>query len=204
MSIKAHSYICPKGAWLNGNKLVSCEPDDHHFLKAIYGKMGLEYPKFHKMDVLAKQAFLASELLFPELESFQQLDNSLQLIFANRFSSEDTDLKFQKSYLADGSPSPSLFVYTLPNILTGELAIRHKWYGENCFFIQEAFNPELFAEQLLFAFEKGNEFCLCGWVEYTQDIRFALLFFVDKELNAEGIPVSADEILTLYQLYNHE
>ena len=30
-------------------------------------------------------------------------------------------------------PSPALFVYTLPNIVTGEIAIRNKYYGETSF-----------------------------------------------------------------------
>ena len=32
-------------------------------------------------------------------------------------------------------PSPALFVYTLPNIVTGEIAIRNNYWGETAFYV---------------------------------------------------------------------
>ena len=68
-------------------------------------------------------------------------------------------------------PSPSLFVYTLPNIVTGEIAIRHKFYGETCFYILEN------KEQL---FELANNqvqltklsAALIGWVECENENKY--------------------------------
>jgi 3-oxoacyl-[acyl-carrier-protein] synthase-1 len=35
-------------------------------------------------------------------------------------------------------PSPSIFVYTLSNIVTGEVALRNHYYGEtSCFILEE-------------------------------------------------------------------
>ena len=89
--------------------------------------------------------------------------------------------------------SPSDFVYTLPNILTGELAIYKKWYGENVFFIQEKFNPDLFLEHVTFLFNKGIKICVCGWVECNAELEQAVLFLIE---NKDG-EILKDELLNL-------
>ena len=64
-------------------------------------------------------------------------------------------------------PSPALLVYTLPNIVTGEIAIKHKITGENSFFIEPTFNAELlhnYTELLL----KENDAALCGWLNIDE------------------------------------
>jgi len=61
----------------------------------------------------------------------------------NASSSLESDEKHQE-FIRDRkkySPSPSVFVYTLPNIMAGEIAIRHKIKGENTVFIFERFDP---------------------------------------------------------------
>ncbi|WP_430405558.1 3-oxoacyl-ACP synthase [Fluviicola sp.] len=145
MKILAHSYVCPKGIHLNGNRVFNTDEAENP-LKSAYQQLGVEYPKFYKMDVLSKMAFIGTELLLPFFPKEVDLENDLQLIFANNSASQYTDNLFIESYEQLNNPSPSLFVYTLPNIVTGELCIRHKWYGENCFFVEEAFNPAHFSE----------------------------------------------------------
>jgi 3-oxoacyl-[acyl-carrier-protein] synthase-1 len=39
-------------------------------------------------------------------------------------------------------PSPALFVYTLPNTVTGEIAIRNKYAGETSAFVLEKYDEE--------------------------------------------------------------
>ena len=36
------------------------------------------------------------------------------------------------------SPSPAIFVYTLSNIVIGEISIRNKWFGESSLFIEKS------------------------------------------------------------------
>jgi hypothetical protein len=167
MKIVASSYISQQGAFLNQE--LKFESKETNWLKECYQKLEMDYPKFYKMDNLSKMTVLGTELIKSTtlLDTIQ--DNELELLFANTNASQHTDLKFIESYQEVGTPSPSLFVYTLPNILTGELAIRNKWYGENTFFITPQFDSTLFAERLYHSAKKGTKMCLCGWVESTID-----------------------------------
>ncbi|WP_300437658.1 hypothetical protein [Christiangramia sp.] len=130
------------------------------FLKAIYKEQNLKYPKFFKMDSLSKLGYLGVEIL----SKGNIADKQTALVFANSTSSLETDEAYAASMKK--FPSPSLFVYTLPNIMLGELSIRHELRSENSFFISESFDPELFIgyTKILFQQEK-IENVLCGWVD---------------------------------------
>lgn len=169
MKLVATSYLSNKGIQLNNELIQAISSSDDNWLKSIYTALDCDYPKFHKMDNLSKMAFLCSTVLNEILATIPDKEEDLQLIFANASSSQVTDLKFIDSYQIQGAPSPSLFVYTLPNIVTGELAIRNKWYGENIFLISEKMEETLFENQIEFAFKKGNSHCLCSWVESNKD-----------------------------------
>lgn len=165
MKIVVSSYISHRGAFFNEELKFKLE--DTNWLKECYQKLELDYPKFYKMDNLSKMTVLGTEIIKSTgiLDSIR--DDELELLFANANASQHTDMKFIESYQQQGTPSPSLFVYTLPNILTGELAIRNKWYGENTFFITPRFDTKLFAERLHHSAQKGTKICLCGWVDST-------------------------------------
>lgn len=147
------------------------------FAKEFYKKINIDYPKFHKMDNLTKLAFLASELC---LSAENQKDTAL--IFANKSSSLDTDLKHQQSINDKENyfPSPAVFVYTLPNICLGEISIRHQLQTENIFFVMEDFNRNLldkYAENLLKS-GKATQ-ALCGWVELLGDYHRAFVYLLN-------------------------
>lgn len=169
MKLVATSYLSQKGLHLNNELIQSISSSEENWLKSIYTALDCDYPKFHKMDNLSKMAFLCTSVMNESLATIPNKEEDLQLIFANASSSQVTDLKFIDSYQIQGAPSPSLFVYTLPNIVTGELAIRNKWYGENIFLISEKMDASLFENQMEFAFKKGNKHCLCAWVESNKD-----------------------------------
>ena len=92
------------------------------------------------MDSLSKLGWLAAEILLKD--SFNKEALSVRkmsgLVFANANSSLDTDIKYYET--AKDIASPALFVYTLPNIVIGEICIRHNFKGENAFFISEQFD----------------------------------------------------------------
>lgn len=178
MKVSAFCHITSNQLNVNGRILPIAATDD--WKKDLYRTLDQDYPKFHKMDALAKLAFLATEFMKKEADLAKFGEDELALIFANRFASFDTDEKFIESYTEKGSPSPSLFVYTLPNILTGELAIRNKWFGENIFFILEKFNAAFFLEQINFYFSRGSKACLCGWIEAHEDKEECKLFLVEQ------------------------
>lgn len=152
------------------------------FSKSAYKSLGVDYPKFFKMDALSKLAFLGAELLLPAT-SGSITENDTALLLANRSSSLDTDVKYQES-IADKDnyfPSPAVFVYTLPNICLGEISIRHQLKSENSFFIFDAFNPEFMASyaDVLIATGKAEK-VLCGWTELFGNDYRAFLYLVGK------------------------
>lgn len=121
------------------------------------------YPKFFKMDTLSRLGFLATELLLKK----QTVDpERTALILANHSSSLKNDTDYQQT-IADKEnyyPSPALFVYTLPNIVTGEVAIRHHLFGETAFYVLESeaqLQPIVDATMADAAIDSA----IVGWVE---------------------------------------
>ena len=83
----------------------------------------------------------------------------------------DTDSAF--TCTIEKIPSPAVFVYTLPNILVGELSIRHGWKGENLFLVEEKFNAEHLIEQVQMLFNNtSTEVCVVGWAEFLNEINY--------------------------------
>jgi hypothetical protein len=162
------------------------------FLPEVYKHFNINYPKFYKMDDLCKLGFLTSELLLhgkniPE----RYAGEDIGIILCNAASSVDTDWNHQQS-IHDRSayfPSPSVFVYTLANIVIGEICIRNKFYGEGTFFIEEFFNVnrihayvrQLFDDNIL-------QCCLTGWIEMNGDHYDGMMYLVEKSTSGkEGI-----------------
>lgn len=160
------------------------------FLKSVYKELELNYPKFFKMDLLSKLGFIGTELLFRN----EDIPASTALIFANSESSLDTDEQYYESM--NSFPSPGLFVYTLPNIMLGEISIRHKLISENCFLITEQFDAELFENQILSAISSEDATkAVCGWVDLHSDEYDVFLSLI----SAEGeLPFNAENLQNLY------
>ncbi|ESU19917.1 hypothetical protein FCR2A7T_13210 [Flavobacterium cauense R2A-7] len=167
------------------------------FAKAAYKNFNMEYPKFFKMDNLSKLAFLGSEIILKELVN-QEENNNIALVFANRSSSLDTDVKYQNS-IADKDnyfPSPAVFVYTLPNICIGEISIKYKLQSENAFFVFEEFNAGFITNYANLLLETNKaEKVLCGWVECYQENYKAVVYLVEKQGHTEH---NEETVNTLY------
>ncbi|MDR2622486.1 MAG: beta-ACP synthase [Dysgonamonadaceae bacterium] len=154
------------------------------FIKSAYKNLDLNYPKFYKMDDLCKSAFITFEYLVKDIPDFESLDKKkTALVFGNTTSSLDTDLKHQQS-INDPSnyfPSPAVFVYTLPNIMLGEIAIRHKIQGETICFIGERTKPEDLKEYIQLLLETTDtEFIVFGKVDYLNGEYSACLSFAQR------------------------
>jgi hypothetical protein len=149
------------------------------FLPAAYRAMGLNYPKFFKMDNLCKLAFLAAEVLLQDTSIEQNERNEKTgLLLFNSASSLDNDEKFQATIA--NFPSPSLFVYTLPNLMIGELCIRYKIYGENILFISEKPDFKQIMEQVeIAAAETAMNCFICGYVDFYEENCEASLQFIE-------------------------
>ncbi|MEO8172571.1 MAG: hypothetical protein ABI581_05795 [Sediminibacterium sp.] len=172
------------------------EPLD--FLVGIYHHFALEYPRFYKMDNLAKLGWLASEILLKDsFDSNAYEPEQTGLILCNANASLDTDIK----YLATTNEiaSPSVFVYTLPNIMTGEISIRNHFKGENAFFIAEYFDAAFLHQYVSSLIEENIlQACICGWVELLDKEYKAVLFLVEKKEGPNSIFFDTENMNELF------
>lgn len=106
-------------------------------------------------------------------------DHTAVMLF-NRTSSIVSDRKFMTTICDKDNhyPSPSVFVYTLPNICTGEVAMQYGLHGESSFYILPERNEELMQEIIDTAFlDNDTHYIITGWVdcpeedEYTCDLK---------------------------------
>ncbi len=177
--------------------LQSEENDAGEYFKEIYKKLNCGYPKFYKMDSLSKLGFLAAENLLLDYPAFTEYSpEDIAIVVQNYSSSLDTDIKHQES-IADREnyfPSPAVFVYTLPNIMLGEMCIRHKIKGENACFLASEFQPSFVETYLRTLFEnEGIQCCITGWLDYFENNFRANLFLVEKETAVDAYIAKFDE-----------
>jgi hypothetical protein len=192
MLITRYSSIKPPVLLFNGSIVMKQEAGDPTgFLKSSYRQLNISYPKFFKMDNLCKLAFLSTEILLKDADLLTKYPSEeIGLILLNSSSSLETDEKHQES-ISDREnyfPSPSVFVYTLPNIMTGEIAIRHKIKGENGVFISENPDPKLIFNLVDELFSKKRvSCCITGWVEAYHDRLSSCLVLVENEEKAKTV-----------------
>jgi hypothetical protein len=156
------------------------------FMSEAYSKLGVSYPKFYKMDRLSKLGFLASEILLKGVREKYQEATEMALVLSNSNSSLDTDLRYWDTVKT--LPSPSLFVYTLPNIVAGEICIRHGIKGESLFFVSPQFDAELMASYVdIVLSSRRVKCCLTGWVNVLGDRADVFLYLADQSIPASKI-----------------
>lgn len=193
--IKKYVRIREGECILNGQCVFRAESlPVRDWLTALYRERQLEYPKFFKMDILAKAGFLAAELL---MQGEKGADNRRTgLFFANACSSLDTDRHYQETIGESYFPSPSVFVYTLPNIVLGEICIRHRIFGENTFFVSKEFPVTALRQytQQVFA-DSGLERALLGWLECEREVCQVLALLVEEQM--EGMEFTDEHINAL-------
>ena len=114
------------------------------FIRDEYRALNASNMKFFKMDNQCKLGYVAAEKLLKGID-LEYDKTRTALVLTNHAASLDTDLKHQQLLNAHEVASPAVFVYTLPNIVSGEICIRHHIQGENTFFVQDS--PDGFARE---------------------------------------------------------
>jgi len=183
--ITAYSHLHDNTVIVNGRFIFYQENISKFadFVKTVFKQEQIVYPKFYKMDAVSKLGFLATELVLKGKKTDGYRPEEVGVVLSNSSSSLDTDLAHNET-IKDRSayfPSPSVFVYTLPNIVIGEICIRHKIKGENVFLVSESFNGKLLYDYVEELFNSERvEACLCGWVEVMGDNCNAMVALVEK------------------------
>lgn len=173
-SMRRHVRITQDEVASDEKKLIF-DATGQALLDKLYDEYVADYPKFYKMDQLAKLGFIASELLLGKFESRQKEREDRAVILFGRTASLCDDMLYQQSIRNPDEyyPSPSLFVYTLPNIVTGEIAIRNKYYGETSFYVLERKDEQVMDALAKIAFQDGTtRSVITGWLECPDEEHF--------------------------------
>ena len=175
---------------VDGRRLAieACEPSQ--LLNMVYKSHIDSYPKFYKMDPLCRLGFVASELLLDAEGCRDRVWGEQRgVVLFNTSSSLADDRNYQKTI--DGAepfPSPSLFVYTLPNVVTGEICIRNHYYGESNFMVLPQPDMGRMAQIISATFSDPSTLSLLtGWVECSSEDVFEALVFIVERNEAEDV-----------------
>jgi hypothetical protein len=181
----------------NGNTLVESSIDDP---AELYRALNCNYPKFFKMDLLSKWAWLGAEALLKDVNETAAYDeadrNKTAIVIATTNGCLDVDRRFAETLRT--VPSPALFVYTLPNIMLGEISIRHGFKGEQLCEVQEYFDTTkmlLWVEDLFQNHDTTH--CLFGWADAVDGYHDVCLFWANADNIHELTPDALQSILEL-------
>lgn len=190
----SNQTVYKNGELLFKNKNV----DVPGFLLSVYQRFNIDYSRFYKMDNLSKLGLLASEILLKD--SFKRENyhaEDIGLILSNANSSLDTDQNYMES--VRDIPRSSLFVYTLPNIVSGEICIRNNFKGEDAFFVFDSFNAD-FLENYVSSLMDNNvlQACICGWIDFLGDEYQAALFLIEKIKSNAAVTFIKEEMIAIF------
>ena len=186
MSLKVRAYCRIENNKVFLNEDLICELDKENLLKSGYQWLNLDYPKFYKMDNLCKLGVIGSAFLekaFPEMGSWE--GEEVGIFLQSEHGSLETDENHHQ-LIQLKSASPSVFVYTLPNIVVGEISIRYKWHGETAVFINKEANLSTLAGYVYGTFKDGkSKKGIVGHIDFyrgTYKLKLALVEAVDDDV----------------------
>ena len=146
-------------------QVVPTQSKGRDMLTELYKKYVGDYPKYYKMDILSKVAFVCSEMLLEAEGNRDGHGEDRAVILFSHTASIASDNAFLRTITDGYYPSPSVFVYTLPNIAAGEIAIRNGYHGETAFYIlpQKADDMINMIVEASFG-DRGTQSAICGWI----------------------------------------
>lgn len=180
--IQHRVHITPQTVEVDG-KALDYEGKGANLLTDLYKRYIDNYLKYYKMDLLSRLGFVASELLI-QTEGQQRMVQSTDraVILFNHSSSIQADRSYQASIVLPDNyfPSPSVFVYTLPNIVTGEIAIRNGYQGETSFYILPHKDRPLMQSIIKAScLDHHTQSILCGWLDAEDETHFEAELFIE-------------------------
>jgi 3-oxoacyl-(acyl-carrier-protein) synthase len=176
------------------------------YMKDAFKQQGFNYLKYFKMDNISKLGFLTTEILLKNTNLKEKYTNEeIGVIISNSNSTLDTDNDFNQTIIDRENyfPSPSVFVYTLPNIMIGEICIKNKIQGESTFFVSEKFNADLTCSMVsnLLKSEKTKA-CIAGWVDLSVGVKEfdSFLMLIEKGKSENLIEFNKENLNKLHQI----
>ena len=168
--------VTPNSLVIDGETQKVVLENNCNMLKAIFKQYIGDYPKFYKMDLLSQLAFVASDLLLQAEGTERNVPcDDRAIVLFNHSSSIQADCGYLSTIADDNNfyPSPSLFVYTLPNMAVSEIAIRNQYHGETSLYIlpqkDNAVMKQVAQASLL---DNSINSMVTGWIDYLDDEHF--------------------------------
>lgn len=195
-----HSYIRILGEHLNINNVAYNVPANSlDLFKHLVSMCANTSPKWYKMDKASAIINVSAALLLNETKTDQVDSYDKGIVLYNSLSSYIGDIAFEATRL-DQNPSPSCFVYTLPNIAIGEICIRHHFKGYNHFIICNSFDEANICEDILYLSEKQQlTLCIGGWADVLDNKTDLLLILINNTKSEQ--PLTQENLINLY--YGH-
>lgn len=152
---------------IDGQIVAQTDANFATFARDIYHQTEANL-KFFKMSNLCKMGYLAAEYM---MGGAVEQPYSTAIVLSNRSASLDADLLHWRIQKVDNQPaSPAAFVYTLANIVMGEIAIRHQIKGETTFFIADTPADDVATNYAHLLLNQGKyQYVLTGWCELLAD-----------------------------------
>ena len=143
------------------------------FIREAFKSRGENNMKFYKMDDLCKLGYVAVAWLLDGIEFGEE---ECGMVLSGKYGCLDTDMKHQQiiDKEGDAASSPAVFVYTLPNVVAGEISIRHHLKGENAWFwSDDRTMSDLKHYASLMAGASDLRYCIIGHLDFLNGEYFA-------------------------------
>lgn len=143
------------------------------FIREAFKSRGENNLKFYKMDDLCKLGYVAAAWLLDGIEFGEE---ECGMVLSGKYGCLDTDMKHQQiiDKEGDAASSPAVFVYTLPNVVAGEISIRHHIKGENTWFwSDDRTMSDLKHYASLMAGASDLRYCIIGHLDFLNGEYFA-------------------------------
>lgn len=157
-------------------------------LNYIYANYLDDYPRFFRMDALCKLGHIASELLIKQdmkgkgdislaYDVESNAHDTAVILFCNT-GSLVSDCQYE-TVLYQKKPCAGDFVYTLPNIVAGEIAIRNGFKGPTAMYLLNRKDLKLI-ETIVQTSKLAEEISsvLYGWIDLESDVRYEADFLL--------------------------
>jgi hypothetical protein len=200
-TINRYCKIKQQKLWSTDFNYQDPESSFEDFVRSVYSKTDMNYPKLFKMDNLSKLAMLTAEVLLTKSSLSSYAEDEIGVVLGNAFSTIDTDLKYFHTVANKAAyfPSPSLFVYTLPNIMIGEICIKYRIKGENALFVFKEFEHNFINNYVTNLLDTGKiKCCITGWIDFNSHEYESILFLVEKHATPHSIDYNFDNTSQLY------
>ena len=128
---------------------IDCNSDFKTYIKGLFASVSEPYMKFSKMDDYCRLGTTAVQLLLDKVGGLSQYDPyEIALIVNTDTGCIESDLAHWDNITADEYvSSPAIFVYTLPNVVAGEICIKNKIKGEGVTLVGNTDDPKAIVER---------------------------------------------------------